>query len=100
MRRLVIVLSARALRFKVLRQLKRGSSVQIDHVVNVSGNANNGTNAGTFIVNANNDASNRNRNIGAHLAVKNKHTSPARCGEYVNPITLGSESEQRGCTQQ
>lgn len=100
MRRVVIVIVARALLIKVLRQLKRGISVQIDHVVNVSGNANNGANAGTFIVNANNDASNRNRNIGTHLAVKNKRTFPARCGKYVNPITLGSESEQRGCTQQ
>ena len=74
--------------------------MQIDHVVNVSGNANNGANAGTFIVNANNDASNRNRNIGTHLAENNKRTSPARSGEYVNPITLGSASEQRGCPQQ
>ena len=49
---------------------------------------------------AGNDASNRYRNVGAHLAVKNKRTFPARCGKYVNPITLGSESEQRGCTQQ
>jgi hypothetical protein len=99
-RPVVVVLVARALRFKVLRQLKRGFSVQIDHVVNVSGNANNGANAGTFIVNANNDASNRNRNIGTHLAENNKRTSPVRRGEYVNPIALGSESEQRGCTQQ
>jgi hypothetical protein len=41
----------------------------MDQVVIVSSNANNGTNAGTFIVNANNDSSNRNRNIGTHLAV-------------------------------
>jgi hypothetical protein len=74
--------------------------VYIDHVVHVSSNANNGTNAGTFYVNANNDASNRNRNIGAQLAVRRAHTTPARGGEYVNPITLGSASEQRGCHQQ
>jgi hypothetical protein len=37
-------------------------------VVNVSSNANNGTNAGTFYVNANNASSNRNRNIGTQLA--------------------------------
>lgn len=41
----------------------------MDQVVIVSRNANNGTNAGTFIVNANNDSSNANRNIGTHLAV-------------------------------
>jgi len=40
----------------------------MNHVVNVSRNANNGTNAGTFNVNANNDSSNRNRNIGTRLA--------------------------------
>ena len=38
-------------------------------VVNVSRNANNGTNASTFCINANNDSSNRNRNIGSQLAV-------------------------------
>jgi len=38
-------------------------------VVNVSSNANNGSNADTFYVNANNASSNRNRNIGAQLAV-------------------------------
>lgn len=77
-----------------------GVSVLIDHVVNVGRNANNGANAGTFNVNANNDASNRNRNIGTQLAVKNRRTTPARGGEYVNPITLGKATEQRGCNQQ
>lgn len=72
----------------------------IAHVVIVSGNANNGANAGTFYVNANNDASNRNRNIGTQLAVRSAHTTPARGGEYVNPITLGRATEQRGCNQQ
>lgn len=33
------------------------------------GNANNAGNAGTFYLNANNDAGNRNRNISARLAV-------------------------------
>ena len=50
MRRLVVVMVARALLIKVLRQLKRGISVQIDHVVNGSGSANNGADAGAFIV--------------------------------------------------
>jgi hypothetical protein len=35
----------------------------------VGGNANNGTNAGAFYLNSNNDSSNRNRNIGGQLAV-------------------------------
>lgn len=77
-----------------------GVSVHIDHVVNVGSNANNGANAGTFYVNANNDSSNRNRNIGTQLAEQKTHTAPARGGEYVNPIALGSVSEQRGCHQQ
>ena len=77
-----------------------GVSVKIDHVVYVSSNANNGSNAGTFYVNANNDSSNRNRNIGAQLAVRSAHTTPARGGEYVNPIALGRVTEQRGCHQQ
>ena len=72
-----------------------------NHVTIVGGNANNGANAGTFYVNANNDSSNRNRNIGTHLAVKKKlDLTPARVGEYVSPIVLGSESEQHGRHQQ
>jgi hypothetical protein len=78
----------------------KGVSVYIDHVVIVGRNANNGTNAGTFNVNANNDSSNRNRNIGTQLAEEKTRTTPARGGEYVNPISLGSVSEQRGCHQQ
>ena len=71
------------------------------HVVYVSSNANNGTNAGTFNVNANNASSNSNRNIGTHLAVSNHSESnpcPAK-GEYVNPILLGRETEQQGAQQ-
>lgn len=37
--------------------------------MHVSSNANNGTNAGTFCVNANNSSTNANRNIGTQLAV-------------------------------
>jgi hypothetical protein len=69
-------------------------------MVHVSSNANNGTNADTFNVNSNNDSSNRNRNIATQLAGRSSHTTPARSGEYVNPLALGSESEQRGCQQQ
>lgn len=68
------------------------------HVVNVSSNANNATNAGTFNVNANNAASNSNRNIGSHLA-ESSTSAAIPCsfgGEYVYPITLGSQGEQRG----
>jgi hypothetical protein len=69
-----------------------------NHVTIVGGNANNGTNARTFTLNANNDSSNRNQNIGRQLAGK-QSTCKAQLrlwGEYVDPITLGSESEQRG----
>ena len=49
----------------------------MNQVVNVGSNANNGTNAGTFKVNANNDSSNSNRNIGTQLAVSSAdETSP------------------------
>ena len=66
-------------------------------VVNVSSNANNGTNAGTFILNSNNDSSNRNRNIGRQHAVSiNGNLTPARKGEYVDPIQFGSGCEQLG----
>lgn len=51
-------------------------------VVHVSSNANNGANAGTFNVNANNDASNSNRNIGTHLAVSsNAKPTPSPRGK-------------------
>jgi hypothetical protein len=65
----------------------------------VSGNANNGSNAGVFALNANNDSSNRNRNIGRQLAV----VVLACCkpllqgwGEYVEPLQFSSESERLG----
>jgi hypothetical protein len=38
-------------------------------VLHVSSNANNGSNAGTFTFNGNNDSGNRNQNIGSQLAV-------------------------------
>ena len=40
----------------------------MNQVVHVSRNTNNGANAGTFNVNANNDSSNANRNIGTQLS--------------------------------
>ena len=45
---------------------KMGGLVYVFHV---SSNANNGSNAGVFTANANNDSGNRNRNIGSQLAV-------------------------------
>lgn len=39
----------------------------LSRVVIVGGNANNGSNAGLFYVNSNNDSSNANRNIGTRL---------------------------------
>jgi hypothetical protein len=66
-------------------------------VVIVGGNANNGTNAGTFNVNANNDASNSNRNIGTHLAVSSVQNQPLPfLGEYADPIQFGRETEKLG----
>lgn len=68
------------------------------HVVHVSGNTNNGSNASVFTVNANNAASNRNRNIGSHLAVVilSRVFVLYGWGEYADPIRLGSISEQPG----
>ena len=70
----------------------------MNRVVHVSRNANNGTNAGVFYVNANNDSSNANRNVGGQHAVssRNGEQTPARKGEYVNPIQFGSYGEELG----
>jgi hypothetical protein len=71
--------------------------MDINHVVHVSSNANNGTNAGTFYLNSNNDSSNANRNIGSqHAVCSNWNLTPARKGEYVYPIQAGSGCERLG----
>ena len=72
--------------------------VSMSQVVHVGSNANNGTNAGVFYVNSNNSASNVNRNIGSQHAVYsgNRKQTPARKGEYVNPIQFGSYGEELG----
>ena len=71
--------------------------MNINHVVNVGRSANNGTNAGTFYLNSNNDSSNANRNIGTqHAVCSNWNLTPAREGEYVNPIQSGSGCERLG----
>lgn len=68
------------------------------HVTNVGGNANNGSNAGVFTLNANNDSSNANQNIGRQLAGSTPNRKPSLpiWSEYVDPIALGSLGEQRG----
>jgi hypothetical protein len=71
--------------------------MDIYQVVHVSSNANNGTNAGTFYLNSNNDSSNANRNIGSqHAVCSNWNLTPARKGEYVYPIQAGSGCERLG----
>jgi hypothetical protein len=68
-------------------------------VTHVGGGASSGGSAGVFTLNANNDSTNRNRNIGSQLAV----VVSAYCksllqgwGEHVEPIQFGSVSEQLG----
>lgn len=69
----------------------------IHQVVHVSRNANNGTNAGVFYLNSNNDSSNRNRNIGSqHAVCSNRNLIPALTGEYANPMQSGSGCERLG----
>lgn len=65
-----IARSARGLRFSIKREERVNyiASTSLRQVVNVGSNANNGTNAGLFYVNSNNDGSNANRNIGARLS--------------------------------
>jgi hypothetical protein len=71
--------------------------MDIIHVVNVSSNANNGANAGTFYLNSNNDSSTANRNIGTqHAGSSNQNLTPALTGEYVDPIQSGSGCERLG----
>jgi hypothetical protein len=69
------------------------------YVAHVGSNANNGSNASVFTLNANNDASNRNRNIGTQLAVVVSAVYRFLLqgwGEYVEPIQFGSASEELG----
>lgn len=84
--------------------VRRGVGAK-DRVVFVGGNANNGVTTGTFTLNANNDASNRNRNIGRQLAGSGLRQSPVctgrrRADEYLPSHALGSGGEQREGSQQ
>lgn len=67
-------------------------------VAHVGSNANNGSDAEVFTLNANNDSTNRNRNIGGQLAVSNAiyKLLLQGWGEYVDPIQFGSASEELG----
>lgn len=60
------------------------------HFTHLGGNANNGANAGVFYWNLNNDSSNRNRNIGAHVNPRNtvKILVPDLLVEYVATKSL------------
>lgn len=51
----------------------------------MGGNANNGTNAGTFYWNVNNDPSNRNRNIGTRMSLKLKYLNNLTSWSNMNP---------------
>jgi hypothetical protein len=67
----------------------KGDGFMLNQVVHVSRNTNNGTNAGTFNVNANNDSSNANRNIGRQLAVSSTcETSPFPSGRICRSNTV------------
>ena len=65
-----VVMLARASFFDFLtlkRIFRLGTQLHSLLVTHLGGNANNGSNAGSFYWNLNNDSSNRNRNIGAHV---------------------------------
>jgi len=64
----------------------------------VGRNANNGSIARVFTVNANNSSSNANRNIGRQLAVISSAERKIPCmdAEYVDPIQFGSYGEELG----
>ena len=69
------------------------------HVTIFSRNANNGTNAGTFYWNLNNDSGNLNRNIGRQLAgcfIKKCSRKSSVHTQIGCPIAQSSESEMRG----
>lgn len=73
------------------------------HVTIISRNANNGTNAGTFYWNLNNDSGNLNRNIGRQLAGKVVMLSSQKSSVHTQIVSLAapsSENEKRGAYQQ
>jgi len=76
----------------------QGSSL----VVKLSSNANNGTNTGTFYLNANNASSNANVNIDSEscLPIKNMGC-PYHHGKihYYTPLHIGTLGEDLGATR-
>jgi len=73
------------------------------HVTILGRNANNGTNAGTFYWNLNNDSGNLNRNIGRQLAgtfVKKLLRKPSVHTQKVSPAVQSSENKMHGAHQQ
>ena len=73
------------------------------HVTIFSRNANNGTNAGTFYWNLNNDSGNLNRNIGRQLAGSSKKKWSRKSSVHTqigSPIVQSSESKMHGAHQQ
>jgi hypothetical protein len=68
---------------------------QSQHFTHLGGNANNGASAGAFYWNLNNDSSNRNRNIGAHVNPHNtvKILVPDLLVEYVATKSLVEKSK-------
>ena len=65
-----------------------GMQYQCLHFTILSGNSNNGVNAGAFYWNLNNGSSNANRNIGAQLAiVETRHRVPCPIGRICQSNT-------------
>ena len=91
-----VVVLVRASLTKVL--LKRDAMTQC-HVTIFGSNANNGTNASTFYWNWNNDSSNANRNIGAHVPTSLKKSwVPDPLVKYVaNQSLVGKPKNSAGC---
>jgi hypothetical protein len=71
-------------------------------VVKLSSNADNGSNTGTFYLNANNASSNSNVNIDSESCLKLNNTNcPYRQGKihYYTPLCVGTLGEDSGATR-
>jgi len=67
---------------------------------NFSSNSGNDLNASTFYLNANNDSSNSNANIGSVSLSKNHgRFILSRMEKYIHPIRVGRETEDSGGTR-
>jgi hypothetical protein len=82
----------------------RGLHNAARHVTLIGGNANNGTNAGAFYWNLNNDSGNANQNIGCRLSCYKQRYITLPLGKTLCqleragrvPQSIGSESEDSG----